>query len=674
MNKEFLTIDGISVPIEGERNILELARKANIEIPTFCYHSQLSVYGACRLCLVDIKGRGIVTSCSTLPAAGMQVKTNTAEIREMRKIALELILANHEVSCPSCDRAASCKLQDLSRRMGIDKIRFKKTDKDQPKDFSSPSLVRDPNKCVLCGDCVRMCKEVQGIGAIDFINRGKDVRVEPAFCKNLGDVECVNCGQCAAVCPVGAIVANPETEAVWNALSSKRKVVAQIAPAVRVAIGEMFGLEAGTVTTGKIVSALKMLGFDQVYDTSFSADLTVIEEASEFLERYKKGEKLPQFTSCCPAWVKFAEQYYPELLPNLSSCKSPQQMFGALAKEMLPEKMGIPAEDIYIVSIMPCTAKKYEKNRPEFAKDGQKEVDAVLTTQELGRMIEEAGIQFNSLKPESFDLPFGFKTGAGVLFGNSGGVSEAVLRYAAEKATGEKLENVNFEQVRGDENYRISKVKLGDIELKLAIVSGLANAKKLAEKIKEGKTDIDLVEVMACPGGCVGGAGQPVSCNSDIVKKRTQGIFDTDKTMQLHKSQDNPYINEAYKECLGEIGGHKAHELLHTKYQNRKRLSDAGFTLVSGSEKDKIAVKVCVGTNCYLKGSQNILHTLIRDIQEKGLEEFVDVKATFCFENCMQAPNVQIGSELVGGCTLESARKILDEQLAAAGIEPITAV
>ena len=359
--KRTLTLDHLVVPIEGERNLLELARKAGVDIPTFCYHSQLSIYGACRLCLVEIQGRGIVASCSVIPEPGMVVRTHTEEIRQMRKIALELLLANHEQTCPTCPKSASCELQRLTRRLGVDRVRFKPTHQAKPIDTSSPSLVRNPNKCILCGDCVRACDEIQGIGAIDFAYRGAASCVVPAFGKDMAQVECVNCGLCASVCPTGALTPRSEIDDVWKALENpKKKVVAQIAPAVRVALGEAFGLEPGSIETGRITAALKALGFDQVYDTSFAADLTVLEEAEEFLERKTNGERLPQFTSCCPAWVKFAEQFCPDMLPLVSTCRSPQQMFGSLAKEILPEQLKVPVEDLVVVSIMPCTAKKFE--------------------------------------------------------------------------------------------------------------------------------------------------------------------------------------------------------------------------------------------------------------------------------------------------------------------------
>ena len=429
-----MTIDGRCVPINGERNVLELCRTINIDIPTFCYHSELSVYGACRLCLVDIAGRGIVASCSTAPEPGMVVRTNTAEIREIRKINVKLLLANHHQSCPTCAKSNTCQLLNLARRLGIQEVPFQSALEKQPLDDSNPAIVRDPNKCVLCGDCVRVCSEVQGVGAIDFAHRGAKAAVLPAFGKDLGDVECVYCGQCARVCPTGAILPKSETEAVWNALhDSSRTVVAQIAPAVRVAVGEAFGMEPGTDMTGQLAAALKAIGFDAVYDTSFAADLTVIEEATEFLARKREGRKLPQFTSCCPAWVTFMEQYHPDLLPHLSSCRSPQQMFGALAKDILPKEFGVDRANLVVVSVMPCTAKKAEAKRPEFSVARHPDVDHVLTTQELVRMIEESGLQFARLNAESLDMPLGFKTGAGIIFGSSGGVSEAVLRYAARK-------------------------------------------------------------------------------------------------------------------------------------------------------------------------------------------------------------------------------------------------
>ncbi|MDI9585263.1 MAG: NADH-dependent [FeFe] hydrogenase, group A6 [Acidobacteriota bacterium] len=660
----FVTIDGRQIPIEGEPNLLEVCRKANIDIPTFCYHSDLSVYGACRLCIVDIEGRGIVTSCSTAPEPGMVLRTNTEEIREMRKIAVELLLANHDQSCPTCARSSTCKLQGLARRLGIQEVRFKRTAKEAPIDRSSPSLVRDPNKCVLCGDCVRMCSEIQGIGAIDFANRGSQVTVGPAFGKELSGVECVYCGQCAAVCPTGAITPKSDVDDVWKVLEDPTKiVVAQIAPAVRVALGECFGLDPGVVTIGQIVAGLRAMGFDRVYDTCFAADLTVIEEGTEFLKRFVRGERMPQFTSCCPGWVKFAEQYCPDMLPNLSSCRSPQQMFGSLAKDVLPAEFGCEAKDLVVVSIMPCTAKKFEATRPEFERDSVRDVDFVLTTQELAQMIEGAGLQFGKLQPESLDLPMGFKTGAGVIFGNSGGVSEAVLRYAAEQVSGVKIEAPNFEMVRGTDGVREATINIAGHELRLAIVHGLGNARKLVERIRSGECEYHLVEVMACPGGCIGGAGQPIATDANVKARRTEGLYMADKMLQLHKSQENPYVAKAYETTLGEVGGEKAHSLLHTHYHSRKRIADEDIPFVTGEDLPKVRVRVCVGTSCFVRGSQELLKRLIGYIEENGLTDRVDVGATFCLERCNRGPSVAIGEEVFERCSFEQARDALAAQL-----------
>jgi NADH-quinone oxidoreductase subunit G len=659
-----LNIDGRDVPINGERNLLELIRKADIDLPTFCYHSDLSVYGACRLCLVDVAGRGIQGACSTPPEPGLKIRTQTAEIREIRKIAIELLLANHERECTTCAKSAACKLQDVARKLGIGKVRFKTLHEPRPVDHSSLSLVRDPNKCVLCGDCVRFCSEIQGIGAIDFAYRGHDAAVLPAFGKNLGEGECVNCGQCAAVCPTGALTPRSEIDGVWAALSDPGKtVVAQIAPAVRMGIGELFGMPPGESTRGQMVAALKRLGFEKVYDTSYGADLTVVEEANEFLGRKTKGGKLPLFTSCCPGWVKFAEQYFPELLPNLSTCKSPQQMLGAVAKELLPAELGVKKENLVMVAIMPCTAKKFEARRPEFASGGIADVDYVLTTQELARMIEEAGLRFTRLPAESFDMPMGFKTGAGVIFGNSGGVSEAVLRYASEKVTGKKLANPDFPAVRGEDGLRIVAVPLEGITLKLGIVFGLKNARTLAEKARRGKCDLDLIEVMACPGGCIGGAGQPVSRDPEIRKLRTKGLYDVDKNMELHKSQENHFVTECYEKHLGEIGGRNAHRLLHTHYHNRCRITGEEIALGEGPAENKLKVKVCAGTNCFLKGSQNILHDLLEHVQKEGLEDRVDLGASFCFEKCEQGPTVRVDGTQIQGCTSATAKAEITQKL-----------
>lgn len=667
---KFLYINGRECSFNEERNLLEVIRNNGINLPTFCYHSELSVYGACRLCIVDIEKRGIVSSCSIKPEPEMRVKTHTTELRGIRKISMELLLANHSKECTSCGKSLNCKLQELAHSLGVGEVRFKKRENQLPLDYSSQALVRDPNKCILCGDCVRACEEIQGIGAIDFMNRGSDVQVVPAFNKNLADVECVDCGQCARVCPTGAILPKSDIHKVWEVLENPSKtVVAQIAPAVRVAIGELFGMKPGTILTGQIVAALKLMNFDKVFDTSFAADLTVIEEANEFLSRNESNGTLPLFTSCCPGWVKYAEQYYPELLGNLSSCRSPQQMFGSLAKEILPGQLSVKKKDVVVVSIMPCTAKKVEAGRDEFKKDGISEVDFVITTQELAAMIKEAGLNLTNLAPESLDLPLGFKTGAGVIFGTTGGVSEAVLRYAYEKVTGKVLDNPDFKAVRGIEGLREVEVNFDGTPLKIAIVHGLANAAKVAEKVKSGEADYTMIEVMACPGGCVGGAGQPVTFDDDTRKERAKGLYECDKMLQLHKAQENPYVKEAYDKYLGEPGGHKAHDLLHTTYRNRKRIFENGFEVISGSNSQKLEISVCVGTGCYVKGSQNLLHRLIKHIDEQNMHDLVNVKATFCMENCDKGPSVTVGDKLIYGCNFEMAVKEIATEIKGINID-----
>jgi NADH-quinone oxidoreductase subunit G len=669
--QQYVTIEGRPIPIEGERNLLELIRKAGIDLPTFCYHSELSVYGACRLCLVEVDKRGVMGACSTPPEPGMTIHVNTPQLREIRKIAVELLLANHDQSCPSCFKSGDCKLMDVARRVGVTKVRFKSIQTPVPLDVSSPALVRDPNKCVLCGDCVRMCSEIQGIGAIGFAFRGHQTAVLPAFGKGLADVECVGCGQCASVCPTGALVPQSQIEDVLTALADPKKtVVVEVAPAVRVGLGECFGAAPGDPVMGRMVAALKRIGFDQVYDTTFAADLTVLEEGQEFLGRAAAGERLPQFTSCCPGWVQFAEQYYPELLPNLSSCRSPQQMFGSLVKEMLPQKLGIDRKDIVVVSIMPCTAKKFEARRPEFAVDGVREVDFVLTTQELARMIDSAGLRFNELPPESLDMPFGFGTGAGVIFGVSGGVTEAVLRFAAEKITGKTLGSVDFNDVRGESGLREAVIEVGGKTLRLAVVHGLANARVVAEAVKAGTCEYDLIEVMSCPGGCIGGAGQPVAHDATARERRTKDLYQVDKTLQLHKSQDNVFVTECYERFLGDIGGHKAHHLLHTAYKSRRRITDETLVLLGGDPaQTKVRIRVCLGTSCHLRGAQKVLTGLLGHIIEQGLENAVDVRASFCHEECANGPTVDMDGEILLHSTLESVLAALDRHLR----DPMTA-
>lgn len=650
--KQTVTIDKMTVPIDGERNLLELVRKAKIDLPTFCYHSDMSVYGACRMCMVDVKGNGIVAACSTPPADGMVVNTNTKQLRDMRKMIVELMLANHDQNCTTCPKSGDCKLQKIARQMGIDKVRFQQVNQDKVRDLSSDAIIRDPGKCVLCGDCVRVCDEIQSVGVLDFADRGAEARVVACFDKGLGEVECVNCGQCVKVCPVGALIPKHQINEVWDALHDEDKyVVVQIAPAVRVALGEYFGYKPGTTTTGQIVTALRLMGFDQVFDTAFAADLTVIEEGNEFLERATKGENLPQFTSCCPAWVKFAEQYYPDMLPNLSSCRSPQQMFGSLMKDTLTKELNIPREKMVVVSIMPCTAKKFEANRPEFSVDGNKDVDYVLTTQELSLMIRERGLTFSQLEPGSFDMPYGFKTGAGVIFGSSGGVSEAVLRYAAEKLSNGKGIQTGFVEISSG-GVRTLNVRMGDKDLRLAVVSGLGSARTLIDKIRKGEEYYDLVEVMACCGGCVNGGGQPITDEKMAVESRSRELFDNDKMLQFHSAHENPYVRELYEDGMTpEI----AHHLLHTEYNNRKRIHAEEVSLSEGVGEKSLKLNICFGTSCFLRGAQELYTRLMEYVRQNGMESDTEFTASFCTERCKKGPVLVVNGKAIEQCTFEMA-------------------
>lgn len=657
-----LTIDGLQVAIQDEKNILEVIRKAHIELPTFCYHSELSVYGACRLCMVEVEGRGLVAACSTAPEPGMKLRTQTPQVRELRKMNIELLLASGNHDCPTCGKSGSCKLQSLAERLGVTKIRFKAPIPERPLDTSSPSILRDPSKCILCGDCVRFCDEIQGIGAIGFTHRGSQATVAPAFNKGIAEVDCVNCGQCAAVCPVGAITVKSDIEQVFAALGDPAKtVIVQVAPAVRSAIGEAFGLPNDTFSTmGRIVSALRRLGFHKVYDTSFTADLTIWEEATEFLQRKEKGGKLPLFTSCCPAWVKLVEHDLPEILDNLSSCRSPQAMFGSLAKEILPGKLGVKREDLVVVSVMPCTAKKFEATRPELGQVGAPDTDLVITTQELARMIQDAGLVFEELPVESLDMPFGFKTGAGVIFANSGGVSEAVVRYVAGQL-GE--ESPAIRELRSDRSRRTLELptRLGPV--RIGVVYGLAEAQRLVKEIQAGESDLDFVEVMACPGGCIGGAGQPVTHSDKVRGQRTQAIRRVDAALDLHCPQENHYVKEIYSERLETPNSHQAHHLLHTHYQSRRRIQGEGISLSEVTGVPKIPVSFCVGTACHLRGAEVLLKKVMACVEEEDLGERFDVRATFCMEACDRGPTVKVDDIVLHGATVESVMGLIREVL-----------
>ncbi|MDR1891797.1 MAG: [FeFe] hydrogenase, group A [Oscillospiraceae bacterium] len=659
MKNSTAVIDHVVIPIERERNLLELIRKANIELPTFCYHSEISVYGACRMCMVEVEGRGIVPACSTKAEDGMVIHTNTKQIRGMRKMIIELMLASHDQNCTTCPKSGDCRLQMIAKQLGVEKVRFKQMNTALPVDLSSDAILRDPGKCILCGDCVRVCSEIQSVGALDFAYRGSNARVVTCFNKGIGEIECVGCGQCVKVCPVGALTPKYQISGVWDAIYDKSKtVVVQIAPAVRVALGEYFGHKPGTTTIGQIISALRRMGFDRVYDTCFGADFTVIEEGREFLARYEKGERLPLFTSCCPAWVKFAEQYYPDMLSNLSTCRSPQQMFGALCKDQLCKDLNIAREDLTVVSIMPCTAKKFEANREEYKTEGNPDVDYVITTKELSLMIKESGIDFNNLELGSFDMPFGFATGASVIFGSSGGVSEAVLRFAAD--TLQKGSAREFKQFRGQDGTKIGEIEIGGKILRLAVVSGLANARRLIDKIRGEEERFDLVEVMACCGGCVNGGGQPVTADTSALPGRTKGLFDNDRMLQFHVSSENPYLQQIYHESLN---AEKAHTLFHTGYENRRRITQDDIVLSQAGGERKLSLNICFGTSCFIRGAQTLYTQLMAYIREKGLEEQTEFTASFCGKQCKKGPVVSIGGKTIEHCTLAIAVAEIEKAL-----------
>lgn len=563
--KGTMIIDGRKVEFDNEKNVLEVVRKAGIELPTLCYHSELSLYGACRMCIVeDSKGK-IFASCSTLPKDGMEIKTHSPRLKRYRRNILELLLANHDKDCTTCEKTGDCTLQELAARFGITKIRFGELADKLPIDTSSLGIVRNPNKCILCGDCVRMCSEVQGVGALTFAYRGADMKITTAFDRNISDVNCIDCGQCRSICPTGAIAIKNENCKFWELIhDDNKRVVVQIAPAVRVALGEEFGYEPGEVTIGKIVAALKMLGVDEVYDTAFGADMTVIAEGQEFVERLNTGENLPLFTSCCPGWVKFAENRFPELLDNISSCKSPQQMFGSVIKEYYKEKDATDGRETVVVSIMPCTAKKAEAARDEFEHNGIRDVDLVITTQELALMIKEAGIQFKELEGESFDMPFGLVSGSGVIFGSTGGVAEAVVTSLLEEKPDNITKEILFKDVRGLENTKEATYKVGDREVKVAVVHGLKNAENLINSIKSGEKEYHIVEVMACPGGCISGGGQPAPTTGDIRQKRSLGLYRLDKSSQIKSSEQNPLIKSLFEGMLKDN-----HDLLHVHKKSK---------------------------------------------------------------------------------------------------------
>lgn len=558
---KYITVNNRKVEFSDEKNVLSVIRKAGIDLPTFCYHSELSTYGACRMCVVeDDRGR-IFASCSETPRDGMVIYTNTPRIQHHRKVILELLLSSHCRDCTTCPTNGTCALQKLAQQLGVSYIRFQNYKPTLPLDMSSPSIVRDPNKCILCGDCVRTCDEMQGLGVLDFAYRGSEMQVTTAFDRPLSETDCVGCGQCRVACPTGAITVRHNVRPVWEVLADKNtRVVAQIAPAVRVAVGDKFGIPKGENALGKLVAALRRMGFDEIYDTNFGADLTVMEESKELVERLEAGEQLPLFTSCCPAWVKFLEKKHPDMVHHLSTCRSPQQMFGALIKEdaRLNE---VDTRKTVVVSIMPCTAKKAEIRRPDSYTDGEKDVDFVLTTDEIIRMIQGAGMDLAQLPSEALDMPFGLSSGSAAIFGVTGGVTEAVLRRLVNSNSVEDLKEISFMGIRGEEGIKEATVKLGEREVKIAVVNGLRNAETVIQRIKSGEVYYDFVEVMACKRGCIAGGGQPLPIGPRTKKARFEGLYEIDNVAQIKLSNENPIVQSLYN---GFLKG-KEHKLLHTR-------------------------------------------------------------------------------------------------------------
>lgn len=572
-----LKINNIPVEVKEGSTILEAAKAAGINIPTLCYLKEINEIGACRVCVCEVKGaRSLVAACVYPVNEGMEVYTNTEKVRKSRKTTLELLLSDHKKECLSCARSTNCELQKLSLEYGCDENRFQGEKTKSEQDLSTSYLVRDNEKCILCRRCVAVCKKVQEVAVIAPARRGFNTHIACAFESDLADAPCVACGQCVAVCPTGALHEREEIDNVRDAINDPEKVViVAAAPAVRAAIGEEFGYPIGINTEGKMFTAMRMLGFDKVFDVNFGADLTIMEEANELLHRVKEGGTLPMFTSCSPGWIRYVEYYYPELIPNLSSCKSPMQMFGATVKTYWAQKEGIDPKNIYVVGVMPCTAKKFEKTRANESASGYPDVDAVLTTRELAKMIKTSGILYNELPDGTFDNPLGEFTGAGVIFGATGGVMEAALRTAAEKITGKPLDNIDFKQVRGIKGIKEAEYDLNGVKVKVAVASGLTNAKELCEKIKKGECDYTFVEVMCCPGGCVNGGGQPIQSaytrrQVDLRSKRAKALYDEDKKSVIRKSHENEGVQKLYAEFFGEPGSHKAHEILHTSYVDRK--------------------------------------------------------------------------------------------------------
>lgn len=574
-----LTINGKKVEVSESTTVLDAAKSLNIKIPTLCHMDLgdikfVNKLASCRVCLVeDLDKNKFIPACATFVKEGMNIKTDSQEVIRARRTMVELLLSDHPNDCLKCSKNLNCQLQKLAHDLNIREIKYTGEKRNLPIDDNSYSLVRDPNKCILCRRCENMCNKVQTVGALAEVGRGFNTHVGSAFNRSMFETTCTFCGQCLSVCPTGALTEKSNIEEVWKLLQTDKHIIVQVAPAVRVALGEMFGRKVGESVEGEMVTALRSLGFDKVFDTNFAADLTIMEEANEFVQRLQGKGELPILTSCCPGWVNFMEQQFSDLIDIPSSCKSPHEMFGAIAKTYYAEKMGLKVEDIKVVSVMPCISKKYEAKRDELENEGYSDVDIVITTRELGAMIKEAGIDFNNLEKSDFDNPMGESTGAGDIFGTSGGVIEATIRTAYDKITGKELEKVEFEDLRGIKGIKKATVNIEGREVKIAVANGLGNTRKLLEKLRNKEIELDAIEVMACPGGCIGGGGQPFhNGNISILKERSKALYKIDENKKLRKSYQNPYIKKLYEEYLGEVGSEKAKELLHTSYKARPKL------------------------------------------------------------------------------------------------------